>query len=340
MNKKNQHRINTKNRTPLKDVIPLNTPFVIYIDPSSVCNFRCKFCPSGELDVIRNTTRWPGILSMEIFKKAINDLAEFNNPIKALKLFKDGEPLLNKNLHEMVKYAKDSGLVNFIEITTNGSLLTPDRVDQIIEAGINRINISLYGMSAKDFLNFTRTEIDFEKFLDNIRYLYAHRCDCQVFIKTTAGISEENVRDKFFEIFAPICDYINIENISPFWPGYEFQNRYNIKLNTDVGTFGNTLEEKTVCPYLFYALAINSDGTVDQCSCDWRHDFLIGNVREQSLKQIWDSKKLYDLRMLHLQGKRKEHPLCKSCKEISYESVDNIDNYREEIAEKLCKQEN
>ncbi|HJO92997.1 MAG TPA: radical SAM/SPASM domain-containing protein [Victivallales bacterium] len=340
MKNENQFRINTKNRTSLENVIPLDTPYVIYIDPSSVCNFRCKFCPSGEDDLIRNTTRWSGILSMEIFKKAINDLAEFDNPIKALKLFKDGEPLLNKNLHKMVKYAKDSGLVNFIEITTNASLLTPNMVDQLIEAGLNRINISLYGMSSKDFLNFTRTGIDFDKFLSNIRYLYEHRQDCKVFIKTTVGISEKSVKEKFLKIFTPICDFINVENISPFWPGYEFQDRYDIKLNTDEGTFGSVLEEKAVCPYLFYALPINSDGSVDQCSCDWRHDFLIGNVKKQSLKEIWNSKKLFDLRMLHLQGRRKEHSLCKNCNEISYESIDNIDNYTKKIAKKLCKQRN
>lgn len=340
MNQEDQYRINMQNRTALQDVIPLNTPFVLYIDPSSVCNFRCKFCPSGESDLLRETTRWPGRLSMEIFRKVIDDLAAFDEPIKALKLFKDGEPLLNENLHEMIRYAKKSNCVNFIEITTNGSLFTPERIDEIVHAGVDRINISVYGLSSDDYRNFSRVEIDFDRFLDNMRYLYAHRGQCQVFVKTTTGISKGDIRERFFDLFEPISDSINIEHISPFWPGYDFQDKYNIALNTDVGTFGNKLEEKKVCPYLFYALAVNSDGSVDQCSCDWRHDFLLGHIKTQSLKQIWNSKELHELRLLHLSGRRKTHELCKDCNEISYESVDNIDGYTKEIIGKLCRQKN
>jgi len=334
------HRINIKNRTPLQDVIPLDTPFVVYVDPSSICNFRCKFCPTGEADEIRKTSRWKGRLTMDYFKKAIDDLEEFDRPIKALKLFKDGEPLLNQNFHEMVKYAKDSGAVNYIETTTNGALFTKDIVDNIIEAGINRINISVYGTSAKQFLDFTRNKVDFDAYVEQIRYLFENRGDCKIFIKTTTGTFEEDHVEEFYKIFKPISDYIGVEHISPFWPGYEFQEKYNLEINTKKGTFGNKLIlEKEVCPYLFYAMAINSDGRVDMCSCDWRHDFPIGDIKEQSLKEVWNSGRLFELRMMHLRGKRNEHPLCRNCREISYEAVDNIDEYAEDIILRLEKRE-
>jgi radical SAM protein with 4Fe4S-binding SPASM domain len=274
-------------------------------------------------------------MDFEVFKKAINDLAEFNRPIKALKLFKDGEPLLNNNFAEMVAYAKSSGCINYIETTTNGSLLTPAKIDQIISAGLDRMVISIYGMSSTEFLKFSRVKINFEKFIDNIKYLYEHRGDCEIHIKTTIGISDKNTTDEFFQIFNDYCDGISTENISPFWPGYDFHKKFDLKLCTKQGTFGHKLENKLVCPYIFYALAVNSNGTVDLCSCDWTHDYLLGDVKKQSLKEIWNSVKLYNEQMLHLNGRRMEHPLCRVCNEIVYECVDNVDAHRQELRHRL-----
>lgn len=330
---RNQHRIQT-NRTALETVIPLQTPFVVYMDPSSACNLRCKFCPTGEREVISKTTRWMGMMDLDIFKKAVDDLAEFGTTIKTLKLYKDGEPLLNKYFVEMITYAKASHSIKCIETTTNGALLTPERIDQIIDAGLDRVNISVYGLSDDDFIQFSRGKVNFEAFLQNIRYLYANRGNCIVHIKTTVGIADRDTVDEFYQLFGPHCNSIDVENISPFWPGYDFKDKYNLQINEDSGTFTQILEKKLVCPYLFYALAINSDGKADLCSCDWTHDYIIGDVTKQSIKEIWNSKALYNERLLQLKGLRMNHPLCKDCYEIFYESMDNIDEYREELLQR------
>ena len=280
-----------------------------------------------------------GVMELDIYKKAIDDLSEFNTNIKTLKLYKDGEPLVNKKFAEMVSYAKASHCVNIIETTTNGSLLTPQLTDKIIDAGLDRINISVYGMSTEDFHQFSRAKLDFDEFVNNIRYLYRNRGNCKVHIKTTFGISKRETIDEFYHTFGSYCDTIDVENISPFWPGYDFNPKYDLQLS-DVSTFGHPLKEKLVCPYIFYALAVNSDGRVDLCSCDWTHNYIIGDVRKQSLKDIWNSRQLYDERVLQLSGQRMNHPLCSQCNEISYESVDNIDEYSEEILQRLKKTNN
>lgn len=335
MDNKKKHRIQTANRTPLQSVVPLSAPFVVYMDPSSACNFRCKFCPSGERDIIARTSRWMGTMDLDLYKKAVDDLAEFETPIKALKLYKDGEPLVNKHFSEMVAYGKSSGMANIIETTTNGALLTPQLIDRIIAAGLGRINISVYGLCDEDFRQFTRAKVHFDTFLRNIRYLYENRGNCFIHIKTTQGISGRDSQDDFFDRFGPYSDSIDVERISPFWPGYDFRTKYDLQISTQSGTFGQKLETKLVCPYVFYALAINSDGRADLCSCDWTHDYSIGDVRKQSLKDIWNSRKLFDEQILQLEGLRGKHPLCRDCHEIMYESIDNIDPYREELLERL-----
>ncbi len=64
-------------------------------------------------------------MKYEVFTKIIDDLAEFDQPIKVLRMYKDGEPFLNKRLADMIAYAKASGHVDYIDTTTNGTFLTP-----------------------------------------------------------------------------------------------------------------------------------------------------------------------------------------------------------------------
>ena len=79
-------RIDLKNRTRLETVIPLSVPFIINVDPADVCNFQCKFCPTGDRKLIRNTPgRNHGLMDFDLYKKIIDDIGEFEKPIKVLR---------------------------------------------------------------------------------------------------------------------------------------------------------------------------------------------------------------------------------------------------------------
>ena len=77
-------RINLQGRTALETVIPLATPFIVFVDPASACNFKCTFCPTGHRDLIAETGRFQGAMKFEVFQKIIDDLAEFDRPLKVL----------------------------------------------------------------------------------------------------------------------------------------------------------------------------------------------------------------------------------------------------------------
>ena len=168
-------RINLIGRTPLETVIPLATPFIIFVDPASSCNFKCTFCPTGHRDMIAETGRFQGVMKLDVFQKIIDDLQEFEKPIKVLRMYKDGEPFLNKRIADMVAYAKKSGRVEYIDTTTNGTFLSPDRVGPVLEAGIDKINISCEGMTEETYMRFTGFKFDFKKFVDNIKWIYANK---------------------------------------------------------------------------------------------------------------------------------------------------------------------
>ena len=109
MKAKIKPRIQLNGRESLVDAIPLSTPWVIFVDPSDVCNFKCKFCPTGNIDLMKKVGRSLKVMDFKLYKKIIDDIYKFDKPIKVLRLYKDGEPLLNPNFAKMVKYAKDSG---------------------------------------------------------------------------------------------------------------------------------------------------------------------------------------------------------------------------------------
>ncbi|RYE54445.1 MAG: radical SAM protein, partial [Rhizobiaceae bacterium] len=199
-------RINLEGRTPLETVIPLATPFIVFMDPASSCNFTCTFCPTGHRELIKDTGRFNGAMKYEVFTKAIDDLAEFGKPIKVLRMYKDGEPFLNKRFADMVKYAKNSGHVEYIDTTTNGTFLTPERLAPVIEAGLDKINISVDGMTKETYKRFTGFNFDFDKFVEGVKWLDANKGNMEVTIKIPGELITEDERQKFFDTFGDYCD--------------------------------------------------------------------------------------------------------------------------------------
>ena len=106
-----------------------------------------------------------------MFKKIVDDICEFDEPIKVLRLYKDGEPLLNPHFVDMIKYAKEKGCCDRVDTTTNAALLTHDLSLKIIEAGLDRINISIEGMTEDQYMEFSGAKIDFKKLVDEIDFL-------------------------------------------------------------------------------------------------------------------------------------------------------------------------
>ena len=333
MKAENKPRINLDQRTKLETVIPLEAPFVLFVDPSSLCNFRCTFCPTGDRKLIRETGRYQGVLDFNLFKKMIDDLAEFESPLKVLRLYKDGEPLLNKRLPDMIRYAKASGRVSYIDTTTNASLLTHAKSLALVDAGLDRINISVDGLSDSDFEKFTRTKVNFTEFVEKIRFFYENRKGCEVCIKMPGDFLSPDEKDFFFATFGDISDRISLENIAPCWPEFGVEERMGIEIKT--GIYNNPINDIDVCPYVFYSMAVNSDGTVSVCFLDWSRKMQIGDVRNNSLKEIWRGEEMHNHQLAHLRGERKEHPVCGNCGQLSHCMPDNIDSHAAMLLNKL-----
>lgn len=316
----------------LGKIVPLKMPFVIVLDPSNLCNHRCKFCPTGDDKLIKTTKRWNGLFNFDLFKKIINDLKEFDTPLNVLRLYKEGEPLINKKFPEMVRYAKYSGHVKRVDVTSNGMLLNPELNIKLVESGLDRINISVNGVSDEQIQFYTNTKVDFDKYVQNIRHLYRNKGNLEIFIKSIKENLSKEEQKKFYDIFGEISDRIFLENISPAWPEFEFNG---IPMKFSCGNYGQEIINRTICPYIFYMMVINSDGKVSFCIGDYKHILIAGDTKKQSVKEIWNGNILNKARLEQLNGNIKNMIFCKNCEVISHGTLDNLDPYKEEILKRF-----
>jgi MoaA/NifB/PqqE/SkfB family radical SAM enzyme len=168
MKAKFESRSPTKDRVNLADVVPLSSPLTVLVEVTSVCNLRCNFCPTGDIRLTKETGKFRGLMEMDLYRKVIADIDALPVPIKAFHLHKDGEPLLHPKFCDMVVEAKRSAKIQRIETATNGVLLNPEMNQRLVDSGIDRIKISVYGLSTDGFKASTKANVDFDQYVENI----------------------------------------------------------------------------------------------------------------------------------------------------------------------------
>lgn len=321
-------------RQRLEDVVPLSTPFLLFLEPTNRCNFTCRFCPTGDPSLLRSVGRKPTHMPMELFEKVVHDLEAFPDRIKSLNLYKDGEPLLHPRFVDMLRTVKKAGIADSIRVKSNGSLLNPDLNRQLVDAGLDWIGISVEGVSAERYRELSSYRMDYESFRKNLQDLYEQRGQCHIHIKIiNIGLAEAD-REKFYGDFLPISDTCAVENPH----GWTFSEERDFSLGTPQESMdGVPLVEKKVCPQALFALAINSCGTVSICCVDWAHHTVVGDVGRNTLQEIWQGDALREFRKMHLEHRRADNPACRDCTYLRT-MPDNVDGFEAQILSRLAGQ--
>ena len=102
-----------------------------------------------------------------------------------------------------------------------------------------------------------------------------------------------------------------------------------------MGIYGQPIKEVSVCPYIFYSLSINSDGKASLCFLDWARRLIVGDAFAESIKEIWNGSALFEYRRMHLEMRRKQHPVCGSCGQLTHCLPDDIDAYAGALLERI-----
>ena len=259
-------------------------------------------------------------------------MGEFPEKIKLIELSGQGEPLCNPRLENMAQTLKQSDIVNQIMMHTNASLLTEERAKKIAHSGFTRIIISLQGLTSQDYKRVCDVEIDWDKFYKNLKVLYENRQEeLKIHIKIPDVALNQGDEAKFYSLFENISDTLAIENVVPIW------KNINIDSKDNINKYGGSVEDINYCSLLFYKLFVAPNGDVYPCT-RLPAPKSLGNIRERSLLDVWNSDERKQFLIEHLQSTRHGYAPCEGCYipvNTITSSLDIIDPYKDKILSKL-----
>lgn len=248
---------------------------IIELNLIAACTRACVFCPVSNKDFYKNINA-KGYLKKNLYTKILKDLKDINYSGKIL-FSGFSEPLLHPDIEEIIKMTKKYLPNCIIEMISNGDRLTSNKLLGIFASGLDTLSISLYD-GAHQIDNFKKmvesSGVDSSKVI--LRRRYYEDGNYGLNISNRAGLVDSNLfRDK-------MEDHI-----------------ISLPLNK-------------ICYYPYYMLKIDFNGDVDVCSHDWQKKFIIGNIKNESIWNIWISKKLHDFKKQLSKSDRSMEP-CNAC---------------------------
>lgn len=278
-------------------------PSNLILDIHSYCNATCKVCPYPNLS--KKLTM--GIMEESLFKKIVDEFSFFvkKYPIRGHIIFCNmGEPFIDSNVFDKFAYVLNADLK--LVIQTNAFLLTPDRIDRLVALGVNiPIYISCHGITPKVYKHIMG--LDINRTLSNIEYLINN------YPKGLIQIRAISYNWPFGEVLK-VKRYWKEKNIPVkiFLPN----SRTGLLNNCDSWKMkysGNKLNGcKKTLPLRDMVVAFNGD--VLLCCEDMGREVVIGNLKENSIYDVWNSAKAIDMIEKVFLGKPSgDNFICKKC---------------------------
>lgn len=300
----------------LRRPIQWGYPISISFEPTTSCNLRCPECPSG----LREFTRPTGMLKKDFFQETIDDIYK---ELLYLIFYFQGEPFLNPNFLEMVKYAHDKGI--YTATSTNAHYLTDEKAKQTVESGLDRLIISIDGTTQDVYQQYRRGG-NLDKVIAGARNIVKWKKELKsktpfIFFQFLVVKPNEHQIEEIKELAkdvgvdqvrfktAQVYDYENDPN--HLIPENEKYSRYKKDKNGKVKIRSG---QSNHCWKLWHANVITWDGMVVPCCFDKDAIHRLGNLKNQSFKEIWHNDNYKQFRK-EISTSRKNIDICANCSE-------------------------
>lgn len=310
------------NRIILRERIPLELPLCISFEASDICNFRCVMCHHGNPE-FNSYEQVNQNMKLSLLQKCVDELvswcAEVGQKVKLIKLYALGEPLVNPDIVEMVRIIKEANICNEIEITSNSSLLSEEIGRGLVDCGLDIFRASIYSVFPQRNAEITQSSFKPDIIRDNIMRMKRYR-DQQgkqkpfISAKMIDSYSDEN--EVFFQKYEQVADEVYLDKIMDDSGNGELIRRYYRESSEKAFSDQVRVRVKTKrksCTYPFTHMTIKGNGQVVVCCVDWKLKTLIGDASKSSLREIWNSKELYDFRCMTLLTKGQKNEMCREC---------------------------
>ena len=280
-----------------------NMPTYFWIEPTNQCNLRCIMCPNGT-DKIKIDK---GFMKYGFFKEIIDEISEYAS---AITLAVSGESLLHPNFFDMTHYAADKSIK--VLLNTNATLINKKRYNLILESGITFISFAFDGFN-KSMYEKARVGANYEKTLNNImgflRFKKAAKAKYPYTVLSILMLELEDCteeeKQEFISQFDGLIDEIRLREVSTW--GSTFKE-------TDDFSYHENTARYPPCSRLWSTAVITWNGDVVPCIYHANHEYVLGNLEDNSFKDIWNSEKMLTLRRSMLDNNYLQHSsLCEHC---------------------------
>ena len=302
-----------------------HAPLFVSVEPAAVCQLHCPECPVGlafgnklarvHTAPLNEQATYAPFMSMDLFRKVLNEVKAYAH---TMQFYFQGEPLLNKDLPQMVKEAHEAGLYTIV--STNAQAMTPEMAQALVNAGLSRIIVSMDGLTQATYGAY-RVGGDIEKCKAALRYLREARGERRkargtvielqcLRLKTNEHEWQELQRvykslgaDTLTLKTAQLYDY---EKGHPLMPSEARYSRY------EKGADGRFHRKhlRRGCLRVWSGVVVTTTGEVLPCCYDKSHAYAYGNISDAPIAELFRNEKAQAFRRAALHEQPK---ICQEC---------------------------
>lgn len=282
-------------------------PSQVIIDVTELCNLSCTHCPHP---AFKQSSHYAGrSLSFELSAKAVTEVSEAGRGlVQYVRFASDGEPLLNKSIYSMMADAvRRSG--TFVSLTTNGTLLTPARIEELLATGVNLVDISIDAYSPETYAKI-RVRGDLAVTRGNVERLIARVRESGSAMRIAVSYIEQpnNLHE--------------VADFEKFWTDAGAHSVAIRRLHSasgaviavaDVMRRQAAPQTRRPCVYPWERIVVTPRGTLAFCPSDWTGGSSLVDYHTTTIAELWQSHQYAALRRAHLTGDYSAHGFCGQC---------------------------
>ena len=293
-------------------------PTSLSIEPTTSCNLRCPECPSG----LRSFTRPTGMLNVDHACQWIDELAPW---LTYVNLYFQGEPLLHPKLDQLMAQCHRHGI--YSSTSTNAHHLTEAKCQALIDAGLNRLIVSIDGLTQETYASY-RVGGTLSKVMEGTQNMVEAkrqrgRGPHLVWQFLVVGPNEHELPELLQAASACGVDEVEIKTAQlddprdghPLLTEAAAHRRYDRDPITGQWTLRNALED--ACWRMWQGAVLTWDGRVVPCCFDKDAHHVMGKLGDQSMAEIWHNEAYAAFRRT-LFADRAGIPMCTNCSEGSH----------------------
>jgi hypothetical protein len=264
-------------------------PWVLWIENTNACNARCVMCPREKL------TRKIGLIDSDLFERILRSAV--GKGVDQVTLQGYGEPLLDRQFCARIGRVKEVlGCSTYT--VSNGSLITPELAGELVACGLDKIKISFYGTNKKEY-EATHPPLQYERTCRAVMNLVRAKRQARspIFIRVQYIGKLWKLVPFFFQwIGKAVLGYSRLHN---FGGGRAYR-----------ALRGRPKSCRSIWQPILHVLWT---GEVVPCCYDFDGSIVLGDLRSQTIEEIWHGEAYTSLREAHARGDLSQWPICLKC---------------------------